>query len=279
MPPDILVVGHIVKDLTPAGWRPGGGVFYGSAQAQRLGLRVAAVTACGADIEPASLLPGVEWRVRRDAQTTTFENVYEEGRRRQRLLALARRISLRDIPEGWRAAPIILLTPVFHDVDPRLPGRLAEGGGLLGIGAQGWLRRRAGDKVLPGRIDAGAAWLAGGAIFLSEEDADDAEAAAAWKERVDIVVLTRAARGCTLWVQGQRYDVRAFPAAEVDATGAGDVFAAAFLVVYAATRDALGAARFAAAAAALCVRAPGIGALGGRREIEALMAAPAAVGA
>jgi len=275
MTPDFLVVGHIVKDITSRGWRPGGGVYYAAAQAQRLGARVAAVTVCGSDVDPPAILPGVEWQVAAYERTTAFENRYVEGRRVQRLLATARPIMLDDIPEDWRSAPIVLLAPVFHDVDPHLPGQLARSGRLLGLGAQGWLRRRAGDRVLPGRVDRHAPWLAGDAVFVSDEDVEDPEAVAAWARRLPIVVLTRAGRGCTLWTAGQRHDLPAFPADEVDPTGAGDVFAAAFLVEFKETRDALSAARFAGAAAALSVRAAGVDAVAGRDEIEALLRAQA----
>jgi len=58
---------------------------------------------------------------------------------------------------------------------------------------------------------------------------------------------------------------------EVDATGAGDVFAAAYMVRIHETGDALSAARFASAAAALSIRGEGIAAIAGRDQIEAMV--------
>src|SRR3990172_5442492 len=108
MTPEMLVVGHIVKDVTPSGWRAGGGVCYAGVQAARLGLRTAPPTACSADVDPAAMLPDVEWRVLPADVTTTFENSYSRGQRSQRLLATAPPLSLDDLPSQWRAAPIIL---------------------------------------------------------------------------------------------------------------------------------------------------------------------------
>ena len=58
---------------------------------------------------------------------------------------------------------------------------------------------------------------------------------------------------------------------EIDATGAGDVFAAAFLVRQRETGDNRLAAEFATAAAALAVQATGTAGIGGRKAIEALL--------
>jgi sugar/nucleoside kinase (ribokinase family) len=54
-------------------------------------------------------------------------------------------------------------------------------------------------------------------------------------------------------VSGDRYDIEALPTEEVDATGAGDVFAATFMVRQRAGDDPWEAARAAACAAAMSV--------------------------
>jgi sugar/nucleoside kinase (ribokinase family) len=271
MAPQILIVGHIVKDITSSGWRPGGSVFYAAAQARRLGLEVAAVTACAGDIDPTALLPDIGWRVVPSDATTTFENRYVDGARRQRILAVGRALTLADVPQEWRGAPLILLAPLFHDVDAALPSQIARAGAVVGLGAQGWLRRLEGETVHAGRVDAEAPWLAGDAVFVSDEDVEDAEAVSIWRKRVPIVVLTRARSGCTVWSDAGRFDLPAYALAEVDPTGAGDVFAAAFLVRYRETRDVRVAARFANAAAALSVRGEGLSAITVRQEIDALL--------
>jgi sugar/nucleoside kinase (ribokinase family) len=271
MTPDILIAGHIAKDRTATGWRPGGGVLYAAAQAARLGFTAGVVTACSAELRPADVLSDVDWHVLPSEATTTFENVYEDGVRRQRLLATASPLGLQDIPRDWLDAPIVLLTSLFHEIDDWMAPALARRGALVSLGAQGWLRRLEGDRVLPMPFESSPAWLAGEAVFVSEEDLLDSQRVAEWRSQVPIVVLTRGYRGCTVWEASGRHDISAAHVEEVDPTGAGDVFAAAFLICYAEDRDVLQAARFATAAAALAVRGEGISAIAGRDEIESLV--------
>ena len=73
-------------------------------------------------------------------------------------------------------------------------------------------------------------------------------------------------------VDGEWRRIGAFPEREADATGAGDVFAAALLARLSETDDVALAARFGAAAASICVSGEGALAIGGRREIEERMA-------
>jgi hypothetical protein len=257
--------------MNPDGWRPGGCVTYAAAQAVRLGLNAAAVTTCSPEVDPEAIVPGAAWHVLPETTTTTFENRYSDGRRSQRLLALARPLSGTDIPRAWLQAPIVLLGPVFHDVAEELPGQLAGEGTLLGIGAQGWLRRREGERLLPGVFEATPPWLAGDIVFLSEEDLEDASCVGRWAQRVRAVVLTHGAAGCSVVTRERRLEHEGYAMQEVDATGAGDVFAIAFLARLKEQSDLETAARFACAAAALSVRGPGIAAIGSRGEIEELM--------
>jgi sugar/nucleoside kinase (ribokinase family) len=72
-------------------------------------------------------------------------------------------------------------------------------------------------------------------------------------------VVTQGAEGCTVFVRGQ--GARQFVApvqAEVDPTGAGDVFAAAFFINFFETDDPWASARFANQVAALSVTRPGL---------------------
>ena len=268
MSPQLLIAGHIVKDVTSDGWHPGGGALYAAAQAVRLGVKTAAVTACDADIEPSELVSGVEWQVRRLDRSIEFENTYSEGHRTQRVTPTSAPISLDDIPEAWRDVSLVLLTPVFHDVASELPRQLVRQGTIVGLGAQGWLRRLDGDRVLPGVVEAAPEWLCGDVVFLSEEDVTEPEAAERWREHVPTVVLTRGRDGYTVWDAMGRHDIAPVAGCERDPTGAGDVFATAYLVRFGETRDGLESARFAAAAAAVSVEAAGIASVATREQIE-----------
>ena len=278
MTPQLVIVGHIVKDVQSEGWSPGGGAFYAAAQAARLGIDAAVVTACEPDMHPERQVPDAEWHSTPLRESIRFENTYTTGRRVQRLLSRAAPLTLADIPEACLDAPSFLLAPVFHDIEPAVAQQLVKNGTNVAIGAQGWLRRLNGDRVRAGTIEAEPDWLHGDTVFLSEEDVDDPDAAEQWCGRVTTVVLTRGRAGCTVWNSGSRYDIEPIVAREEDPTGAGDVFASSYLVRYGETPDVVQSARFAAAAAAVAVEGTGIAAVGNRSQIEARLHAAEVTG-
>jgi sugar/nucleoside kinase (ribokinase family) len=88
-------------------------------------------------------------------------------------------------------------------------------------------------------------------------------------QRVPIVVLTQGSRGYTLVVRGASRPFPAAPALELDPTGAGDVFAAAFFARLNETGDPEGSARFAAVTAAISVEGEEASRVPARAEVEA----------
>jgi 1D-myo-inositol 3-kinase len=76
-------------------------------------------------------------------------------------------------------------------------------------------------------------------------------------QRVPLAVVTAGAAGAILYVNGDRYEVRPRRTREVDPTGAGDVFAATFLIHYDRHADAWEAAEAATCAASLSVEGEG----------------------
>ncbi len=272
MQPDFLAVGHIVKDVVEGGWRPGGGVFYAAAQARALGLSTAIATRCAGDISAKAILPDVDWHIAPSEITTSFNNVYIDGRRRQTLPSLAESIGVEDIPREWRrGAVIVLLAPVFHDVDESCAGAFTSPKRFLGLGAQGWLRSLDGNAIVHGPAPARPAWLQGDVAFASEEDVTDPESISQWRKRIARVVLTRGARGCTVWDASGRIDMPAFTSRAQDPTGAGDIFATAFLIRLQETDDSAEAAQFASAAASLAVSGIGATSVANRAQIDSLL--------
>jgi len=89
-----------------------------------------------------------------------------------------------------------------------------------------------------------------------------------------LVVLKRGAAGCTVYSASGPADVPAFPVDEVDPTGAGDAFAAGFVVAVLRGLPPLEAARYANAVGALAVskRGPMEGATSDA-EVQAFLAA------
>ncbi|HUL78048.1 MAG TPA: PfkB family carbohydrate kinase, partial [Vicinamibacteria bacterium] len=128
------------------------------------------------------------------------------------------------------------------------------------VSAREWVRP---DRDLPGVH----------VLFLSEHDLPDAEARARdLVSLVPIVALTRGWRGVTLLTRQGAHELPSLPRPEVDPTGAGDVFAAGFLVRYQETGDPLEAAAFAACTASCVVEGVGTSTLGDRDEVLRRMA-------
>lgn len=270
--PSFVVVGHVVCDAVPGGWRAGGTATYAAVQAQRLGLSVGVVTHVGRDLDVDSALRGVEVRGSRSDESTTFQNVYEDGVRKQHVTSKADAILLADVPDAWRGTPISLLGPVCGEV----PASMAHAfsGDLVAVAAQGWLRRVDKQQRVRKWAWQGAPFWAGcRVLFVSDEDLGRRrEQLGRWCAEVPIVVLTRNRRGARVHVDGAWREIAAFPAKEIDPTGAGDVFAAAFLVSYHETGDVAAAMRFGSAASACAIEGPGIEGIAGRVEIETRMA-------
>jgi sugar/nucleoside kinase (ribokinase family) len=149
---------------------------------------------------------------------------------------------------------------------------LAYEAGVVGACGQGWLRDVDPDT---GSVSA-TPWRHPGAdlegvhvVFVSEADmAGDADAAQALLAHVPMVVLTRGWRGAELLTREGVLPVPTRPSEEVAATGAGAVFAAAFLIGYTETSDPEQAAAFACCVASCCLEAPGTTGLGDRAEVE-----------
>jgi len=281
MPPEFLVVGHVVQDLLSdeGTWRLGGAASYASALARNLGLRTAVLTAASADMPLTTLLPGIECSVVPSDATTQIRNIYSPGNKRQQFVPQrAARLSAEHLPAAWRDSRIVLLGPVAGEIDDALASSFPRS--LVGAGAQGWLREIGPDShvrpVHPADWQAGPILHAARALFLSDEDVppEDAPAALAeWSGMIDIVAFTRGYDGADVCYRGEWRRIAAFPATPTDLTGAGDIFATAFLVRLSETDDAWEAARFASCAASFVIEAEGILGVPDRAQIEARLRA------
>ena len=239
--------------------RPGGAALYAAVTAHRLGLSAALLTSHGDDFPLAAIPPRIEVVSVPAPETTAFEHVVERGRRQLRVQSAAGPLTPDDVPDDWREAPIVQLAPVLSEVDPRLAA--VFGAAAIGVEAQGWLRSVDTDGSV-----AGYAWRPPvfllplvQALFVSSQDVRGQEAQMLeWMQRVPIGVVTGGAAGALLYVNADRYEVRPRPARhELDATGAGDVFAATFLVYYHRGGSPWEAAEAAACAASLAVEGEG----------------------
>ena len=270
--PDFVVVGHVVRDLLAGGWRLGGTASFAAAQARKLGLSVGVVTRIRKDdLALEDLLPGVALAGRAASCTTTFENVYDGPHRRQRVPSQAEPIDESDIPAAWKDAPMALIGPVCGEVTLDVAGVFRSS--QVGVAAQGWLRRLDSQRRVRRQAWRGPPFWSGcRMLFVSDEDMGRRrDQLDRWTAEVPVVAVTRERHGARIHDEHGWRAIAAFPVRELDPTGAGDIFAAAFMVRYHETNDVSQATRFASAAAAWSVEAAGVEGVAGRDEIEERM--------
>jgi hypothetical protein len=211
---DYLLLGHFTRDVLPDGkTTPGGTSLYAALTAQRVGRSVGVVSA-PAEL-PANWPRDIQMVFHQSPTPPTFENRYTPLGRQQTLHTASAPITLDAIPAEWGTAPLVHLGPVLGETPQQLVH--AFPGALLGVTPQGWMRTW--DEPLPGpviyrpwrpdpailaRIDA---------LVLSIEDVRGDEAlAASYAEHCPLVVVTRSAKGATLFLRGEPHAVPAFAA-------------------------------------------------------------------
>lgn len=257
-PVDYLVIGHITVDLTPSGPALGGSAVYSALTARALGLRVGIVTTRGNEIPLDGLedIPVVSGEAK---FSTAFENIYTPQGRTQYIRRIAPKIDFAIVPEAWRRAKIIHLAPVAQEVDSVLPSGFRPA--LLGLTPQGWMR--AWDEnglVRPRAWDEAESALgqAGAVVFSVDDVGGDEGLIEQYAHSGRLLAVTEGVAGARVFWHGDSRRLRAPKVEEVDATGAGDVFAAAFFARLLNTRDPWEAARFANQVAAISVKRPGV---------------------
>jgi sugar/nucleoside kinase (ribokinase family) len=268
VPPDFLAVGHATKDVHPGGYRIGGTVTYAAITAARLDRRPAVLTRAAPDLPLAELLPGVEVLCLPSPVTTTFENVYGPQGRQQVIHAVAGPLRRTDVPRDWQRIPVVLLGPLAQEIEPDM---VTCFDGMVGVTPQGWMRQWDDAGRVSSRPWDCAVHLLPSAdvLVLSEEDmGGDLLQLQEYVRLCRIVVLTAGWKGATVFVEGERYEVSPRVTHEVDPTGAGDVFTAAFLIRLDETGDPLRAARFANVVASFSVEQVGMRGIPTRAQVE-----------
>jgi hypothetical protein len=268
--PDYLIIGHVTKDNTPAGPLLGGTCSYSVLTAHKLGQRAAAVTSFGPDIPSLDKLNKIELAARPANQSTTYENIYIDGVRQQKWWSSSAPLALADVPPTWRSAPIVHLAPIAQEISPAMCGDFPHS--LVCVTMQGWLRGQDSDYTVIYRphpdLDK---WLPRTDILvLSLADVSgDRDTLRHFLTSVKLGVETLGPDGCRVYQGGQVTHIPVKPEIEVDPTGAGDIFAAAFFIRYCATSDPVKAAQFANACASLSVTRRGMDSIPTLAEVEA----------
>jgi sugar/nucleoside kinase (ribokinase family) len=270
-PIDYLMIGHITRDLIPGGSVVGGTASYSSRAAQALGLRVGIVTACQSCAEEDELR-GIPIAGIYSDETTTFENIPTPQGRVQRIHSRAPVLDLSMVPEQWRSAPIVHLGPIANEVDPNLVRAFPNA--TIGITPQGWMREWDESGLVRFRDWLEASFIlerATAAVLSIEDIHNDESYVEEFASHVRILAITEAAKGARIFWNG---DVRRFTPPqipELDPTGAGDIFAAAFFTRLSATRDPWEAGRFATQLAAYSVQRRGLAGVPTQDEIALCM--------
>ncbi|MHB8575935.1 MAG: PfkB family carbohydrate kinase [Dehalococcoidia bacterium] len=274
--PEFTVIGHVTRDVVGDDVRAGGTASYAAVVAARLGLRTAVLTSAADDLLLPPELAGVDIVRLPSARTTVFEHRWYGRVREQYVRSRADPIGLDGVPEALLQCPVVLFGPLVGEVDAELLRGFSAA--LRGATLQGWLRTTDAEEHLE-PIDV-SAWdhlpvlTAVDMAFLSPEDIGGPSARAeallqAWSQTVPLLAVTEGDAGARIAIDGRWRRVGAFPADEVDGTGAGDAFAAGFLIRYHETADAAEAARFASAVASFVVEASGISGAPTRAQVQA----------
>jgi sugar/nucleoside kinase (ribokinase family) len=251
----IALIGNLSRDLKPG--RPptvGGGAYHGARALQRLRVPARIVTRCALADRQALLPPlvrlGTPARYVRGDSTATFGISYDGDVRTMLVEGLGDTWRAGDVPElpGGRWVHVAPLSR--HEFPLETIAALAkrrrvsfDGQGLVRAPQLGPLQLDADfDRAILEHI-----WV----LKLADEEAEvlgDPHALG-----VREVVVTHGSRGSTVYVGGRSVDVPAH-AVDTDPTGAGDAYAAAYVVARNTGADPVGAARRATSVVAALLR-------------------------
>jgi len=273
-------IGHVALD-TGNPDRLGGGVSYSGIAARNLDARVTILTRAP-ETHPylctlrqrgiTIIVPPSDSNTSDQNRITTFSNEYDRhGNRQQVLLERQDPITTRDLIHlpTLRQRPTFLVAPIIGEVETAVIPKLAKKGEVA-VTPQGYFRKTGENGVIYQKDWSGYEKHLAFAkyVILSDEDIavegvrNDA-LLSTLRGIVPTVILTRGELGATVYSQEEgELPIAAFELYSneiLDPTGAGDVFAAAFLITMKRTGNLHNAAVAAALYAAIKLTTPGIG--------------------
>ncbi|MCJ7716647.1 MAG: PfkB family carbohydrate kinase [Anaerolineales bacterium] len=266
---DYLIIGHITRDIVEDEFRLGGTAVYSAITARRMGLEVGLVTSFNEDF-PVEALDGIQIINHRSERTTTFKNLYTPIGREQYILEKAEPLGMNQIPEDWLTAKIIHLGAVAREIDPETGINFPDS--AVCISLQGWLRKwDENGFVQPSPFPkVTKVFTENTSAFLSIEDLGfDRTQLDHLLSLFPMLVLTKGTDGAEIFWEDQISTISVEPREELDPTGAGDIFAAAFMNYYAIEGKSIEKSpRMATALAAISVIRPGIEGIPTEAEIQ-----------
>jgi len=261
---DITIVGHLVEDIIGGERRIGGSTAYAASTARRLGADPGILTSKPRKFSFWQYYEGIPvWGKETDGPTI-FELFYDDdGKRSIYLRERSDTISTDDVPEEAFDVKAAFICPIMNEIPMTLFREFVSRGIRTVVTPQGFLRRPDDSGLVRPFLAKNIGEIAeAGAIIMSDQDHPDViELVEMWRKTCPVIIVTHGKRGATVFNEGKSIFVPALPANEVDATGAGDVFATAFTLSWMKGRGVLESAGFASAAAAFCVEGPGCSAL------------------
>lgn len=261
-PLEFIAVGHVTIDRVEGEARLGGAAAYAALAARHLGVRAGLVSSAGDDFPYWECFDGIHTKLIQAEHTTELEHRFVGSERHQYVHHVASAIRADDIAELVSSESVadnacVLYCPVVHEIETSL-NRLAPHG-LTAVAPQGFFR----DWDASGRIsqrnwDGAEHELArADVVCMSEKDAEVPEELAE-NFPGTAFVITKGDAGCRVYAGVDVFDFPARRAREVDATGAGDVFAAAFVIALRRGDGFPDATRFATREAAAAVEYVGV---------------------
>jgi hypothetical protein len=231
--PDYLIMGHISKDLTQDGSRPGGTALYSGILAKRMGFEVALITSCESlpDLEDLTGMHIINFPAER---STTFKNIYTSHGREQYITDTADELEFSFIPGKWLKTRILHFGPLAREIilPDQFPAALQ---GSTAYSLQGWLRNwNDSGAVYPVELDEEMFPTENRSVgFLSLEDLGyDRSQLNLIKKIFPLLIITKGKDGAEIYQGEEIIRIPVEPVDEIDPTGAGDIFAAGFMIYW-----------------------------------------------
>ena len=161
------------------------------------------------------------------------------------------------------------ICPIANEVDLSLLDKFTDGT-IIAVCPQGWMRQwDENNKVFHQIMDDFSFLTKANFTIMSEDDVNnDQSIIERLASLLPVLVVTKSEQGCDLYIDNSKHSFPAFTTSVVDSTGAGDIFATAFLLYYYKYKDYFQAAKYANVAASFCVEKKGIQGIPNQEMIE-----------
>ncbi len=244
-------IGHVCHDLIDDNFVLGGSSAYASVFASELGISTSIITRFGNNFNYKAYLQnkGIVIKNENSSESTIFENIYAGSNRTQFLRSWAEKISDNFVLKHVSNKDLVLFCPIADETSLDILGKTDCG--LVGATIQGWLRKWDNSGSVSAKTIDWEKLKYADVLILSYEDLIGLEnVLEVLRGLGNIVVVTNAEKGADIFHKGDQYHVPAQPIKLVNPTGAGDVFATAFMIKFLNSNNITRAAEFAHESAA-----------------------------